>query len=159
MLNISRGRCDGLERQPVQNVVLLQFIIGLCVLRKTRICQRLAHTCWNVYPVQMSSHMDHLVLRDVYVHVCQRLTFYLTSLNTATVPTTHIIVCVNDVLMRLLSCNVCTCLLDRIYVPDRHTGNQHNYVVRRRRLSRSSARPPHNIWLHFVQQNMIGMAS
>ena len=156
MLNISRGRCDGLERQPVQNVVLLQFIIGLYNLRKTRTCQRLAHTFWNVCPVQMSSH---LVLYVVYVHVFQRLTFYLTSLNTVTASTMHIIVCVNDLLMRLLSSNVYTYLLDRIYVPDRHTGNRHNYIVSRRWLSRSSARPPpHNISPHFVQQNMIGLA-
>ena len=147
MLNISRGRCDGLERQPVQNVVLLQFIIGLCILHKTCTCQRLAHTFWNVCPVQMSSH---LVLNAVYVHVCQRLTFYNGTI--------HIIVCVNDLLMRLRSCNVYTCLLDRIYVPDRHTGNRHNYIVSRRRLPRSSARPTHNILLHFVQQNMICMA-
>ena len=53
---IPAARCDGLERQPVQNVVLLiTFIIGLCILRMTRTCQRLAGTFGsqlsNVYPV------------------------------------------------------------------------------------------------------------
>ena len=38
-----QDRCDGLERQPVQNVVLLPFIAGLCLLHMTRSCQRLAH--------------------------------------------------------------------------------------------------------------------
>jgi len=43
-------RLDCLERQPVQNVLLLPFIIGLCILRMTRTCQRLP--VWYVHRVQ-----------------------------------------------------------------------------------------------------------
>ena len=38
---VYRSRYDGLKRQPVQNVVLLPLIIGLCLLPMTRACQRL----------------------------------------------------------------------------------------------------------------------
>ena len=52
MKNYSAARCDGLERQLVQNVVLLPFTIDLCILRMTRTCQRLAgtfslHSCYQ----------------------------------------------------------------------------------------------------------------
>ena len=50
---------------------------------------------------------SHLVLNLVYAHmyVCQRLMFSLTSLDTVTAETMHIIVYINYLLMRLLSCN------------------------------------------------------
>ena len=36
------ARCAGLERQSIQNAVLLPFVVGLCILRMTHTCQRLA---------------------------------------------------------------------------------------------------------------------
>ena len=61
-------RCDGLECQPVQNVVLLPIIIDLWILHMTHICERSPRV-------------------KGYAHVCQRMTSTLTSLNTVSAKT------------------------------------------------------------------------
>ena len=61
-MNINENRCDGLEHLPVQNIVLLPFIIGVCILRMTPTCQRLARTVG----LQLTS------LELVCTYVCER---------------------------------------------------------------------------------------